>query len=196
MPRAAWLLLVGALVFAGLAAALASNWAGLAGHWNSLLQALWLLPGLVGLHLTQLLLSAFGWRALFSGHGPGIGTFHKLRIVREGIDSLLPVAQVGGEIVGARLLSQRGVPPSQAGASVVVDVTIELLMQVVFLVAGLCALTWLSPSGIWRAWGDGAADWGGRGGGTAAGSELRAGRGGSGSAGRAGAGVVAGQAHP
>lgn len=153
MPRAAWPLLVGALVFAGLAAALASNWAGLAGHWNSLLQVLWLLPGLVGLHLTQLLLSALGWRALFSGHGPGIGTFHQLRIVREGINSLLPVAQVGGEIVGARLLSQRGVPPSQAGASVVVDVTIELLTQVVFLLAGLCALTWLSPSGTWRAWG-------------------------------------------
>ena len=116
-------------------------------------RALWLLPGLAGLHLGQLLLSAIGWRALFAGPRPGVATFYRLRIIREGIDSLLPVAQVGGEIVGARLLSQRGIPISQAGASVVVDVTLELLTQVLFLVAGLCALAWLSPGGAWSAWG-------------------------------------------
>lgn len=153
MPRTGWAFLVLLLVAAGLVIAVASNWAILAGQRHSLQQALWVLPGLVGLHLTQLLLSAIGWRALFEDAGPGIGTFHRLRILREGIDSLLPVAQVGGEIVGARLLSQCGIPPSQAGASVLVDVTIELLTQVAFLVAGLCALAWLSPAGTWRAWG-------------------------------------------
>ena len=114
---------------------------------------MWLLPGLVALQLGQLLLSAIAWRALFTGLRPGSGTFYRLRLIREGIDSLLPVAQVGGEIVGAGLLSQRGIAISQAGASVIVDVTLELLTQVVFLVAGLCALAWLSPGGAWGSWG-------------------------------------------
>ena len=34
--------------------------------------------------------------------------FYRLRLVREGIDSLLPVAQVGGELVGAQLLARTG----------------------------------------------------------------------------------------
>jgi putative membrane protein len=119
---------------------------------GSLQFALWLLPCLVGLQLGQLLLSSLGWCGLFGGAGPQAGTFYLLRIVREGIDSLLPVAQVGGEIVGARLLMRRGVTPSIAGASIVVDVTVEFLTQLVFLAAGLCALTWLSHDAKWQTW--------------------------------------------
>jgi putative membrane protein len=90
---------------------------------------------------------------LFAGSGPSVGVFYRLRIIREGIDSLLPVAQIGGEIVGARLLSQYGVALSRAGASVIVDVTIEFLTQVVFLLAGLCTLVWLSHEAAgWGTW--------------------------------------------
>ena len=66
-------------------------------------------------------------------------------MIREGIDLLLPVAQVGGEIVGAWLLSQQSLAPSRAGTSV-----IELLTQVTFLAAGLGAFAWLTQGAGWK----------------------------------------------
>lgn len=126
-----------------------------------IVQAAWLLPALVTLHLGQLLLSAIAWRGLLVRHAPqgvrrpavarpalpSLALFWRLRIVREGIDSMLPVAQVGGEIVGARLLGRLGVAAPLAGASIVVDVTMELLTQVLFLAAGLLALATLPHGG-------------------------------------------------
>lgn len=124
---------------------------------SEIAQALWLLPALIGLHLGQLLLSALAWRALLLRDKlPSVLAFWRLRVVREGIDSMLPVAQVGGEIVGARLLSGLGVVSALAGASVVVDVTIELLAQVLFLAAGLVGLAALpgqsGGAGAARSW--------------------------------------------
>ncbi len=149
----AWSLAIGAVVGGGIILGIMSSWAGLAAEGASVLRALWVVPGLVGLHLGQLFLAGTAWRCLFAGSGPDVGTFYRLRIVREGIDSLLPVAQVGGEIVGARLLSQHGIALSRAGASVIVDVTVEFLTQVAFLLAGLCTLAWLSHGGAgWGAW--------------------------------------------
>jgi putative membrane protein len=120
------------------------------------LRVLWLLPALVALHLTQLLLSAWGWRRLLP-QTLRLSYVYRLRIIREGIDSLLPVAQIGGEIVGARLLAQRGIglgrpTLAQAAASVVVDVTLEFLTQLAFLLAGIAAMVASSPQGGWQAW--------------------------------------------
>ena len=115
------------------------------------LHALWLLPLLVPLHLLQLLLSAQAWRAILSRSIPLLWLY-RLRIIREGIDSLLPVAQVGGEVVGARLLSHHGTDLPEAAASVVVDVTIEFLTQLVFLLCGVVALAATAPSGAWEGW--------------------------------------------
>jgi len=138
-----------------------------------LARAAWLLPWLVALHLGQLLLSAGAWHGLLPLRSasarasasrplpaglllpglrpcppapPSLALFWRLRVVREGIDSLLPVAQVGGEIVAARLLGRLGLSAPLAAASIVVDVTVELLTQVAFLVAGLLALAAL-PGG-------------------------------------------------
>lgn len=113
--------------------------------------ALWLLPALVALHLVQLLTSARAWQLLLPP-GAALRRIYRLRIVREGIDSLLPVAQVGGEVEGARLLSSGGTPLAVSGASVVVDVTTEFLSQLVFLLAGLGALAFATSGGRWQAW--------------------------------------------
>lgn len=113
--------------------------------------ALWLIPGLIALHLLQLHLSARAWRHLLPA-GPRLARLYRLRIVREGIDSLLPVAQVGGEIVGAKLLTRDGLPLAVTAASVVVDVTVEFLTQLVFLLVGIAALALLSPDGAWQGW--------------------------------------------
>lgn len=116
------------------------------------LHALWLLPALVVLHLTQLLISANAWRLLLPDPPAPLTVFHRLRVVREGIDSLLPVAQVGGELVGAQLLARRGTTLAVAAASVVVDVTIEFLTQLIFLLMGLATWAVLAPEDGWGAW--------------------------------------------
>jgi putative membrane protein len=65
------------------------------------------------------------------------------------------VAQVGGELVGAQLLSRTGTTLSLAAASVVVDVTLEFLSQLVFLALGLAAWASLAPMPAdlsWEPW--------------------------------------------
>ena len=116
-------------------------------------RALRTLPVLVVLHLVQLLLSGIAWRTLFASRAcPSLGAFFRLRLIREGIDSLLPVAQIGGEVIGARLLTAMGTLAAVAGASVVVDLTLELVGQMLFLLAGLAALACLPGQAGWFLW--------------------------------------------
>ena len=130
-----------------------ATWSGLSSALEHANRALWTVPVLVALHLVQLLLSGIAWRTLFASRVcPGLGTFFRLRLIREGIDSLLPVAQIGGEVIGARLLTATGSPAALAGASVVVDLTLELVGQILFLLAGLAALACLPGQTGWFLW--------------------------------------------
>ncbi len=114
-------------------------------------RALWLLPLLVPLHMVQLLLSAKSWGEVLPRPFPVL-RLYRLRLIREGIDSLLPVAQIGGELVGVRLLAQEGPSLPEAAASVVVDVTVEFLTQLVFLLLGVAALAAVAPGGVGAGW--------------------------------------------
>jgi putative membrane protein len=131
--------------------AVISAGAGLVAVGADTLHVLWLLPALVALHLTQLLLSTWGWALLLPRTLRLLGLY-RLRLIREGIDSLLPVAQIGGEVVGAKLLAQRGTSLARAAASVVVDVTVEFLTQLAFLLIGVTAMAAISPHGGWQGW--------------------------------------------
>ena len=92
-------------------------------------------------HLIPMSLSALSWRDLLprSG-GPGIAGVILIRWLRESINGLLPVAGVGGDLVGARLTHLRGVPGAVAAASTVVDVTVGVVTQLLFVVTGLALL--------------------------------------------------------
>lgn len=63
-----------------------------------------------------------------------------LRWVREAINTLLPVAQVGGDLIGARLLKRPSIDGGLAGASILVDLLTQTATQVVFSLAGLAVL--------------------------------------------------------
>ena len=90
------------------------------------------------LHFPPLLASSLAWRAVLSRVWlRGVWMFLRARWVREGVDTLLPVAQIGGEVVGARLLTFVGASAGLGGASVVVDMTLEILTQFVFTLLGL-----------------------------------------------------------
>jgi putative membrane protein len=82
-----------------------------------------------------------GWFALFPrGLRPSVLTFVAIRFLREGANALLPLTLVGGNVIGARALTLRGVTASLSAASVVVDVLLQAITQSLFAIAGLATL--------------------------------------------------------
>ena len=99
-------------------------------------------------HFMPMFLSAVSWRELLPRSSRlGLGTLTFFRWIRESVTSLLPVAGVGGDIVGARLAHLRGVPGSQAAASMIVDVTVGVASQLTFVAIGVALLLATRTSG-------------------------------------------------
>ena len=97
----------------------------------------WLLP-ITLFHVVPLVFSALSWRELLSGASrPGAITVIWIRWIRESINSLLPVASIGGDVAGVRLAHLRGVPAAQAAASMVVDTTVGVATQLIFVLSGV-----------------------------------------------------------
>jgi putative membrane protein len=101
----------------------------------------WGFLAMIAVHLVQIGATALGWRSFISGLRPRpLGELFVIRWIRDGINGLLPVAQIGGEIVAARLLAFRGVRGDVAGASVVLDMTVEVATQLLFTLVGVILL--------------------------------------------------------
>lgn len=98
----------------------------------------WSLGWVVAFHLIPLIVDALGWRALLANpHRRGIVELSWMRWIGESINSLLPVAQVGGDLVRVRLLKRVGVPGAVSGASVIVDLTVGIIMLIPFALLGI-----------------------------------------------------------
>ena len=92
------------------------------------------------------------WRCLLPRRGrPSFATMLPLRWIAESINTTLPVAQIGGEIVRARLLQRRLDAPAQGAASVALDFCLSLLGQILFTLLGFVLLARLSAAGWWPA---------------------------------------------
>ena len=99
----------------------------------------WAIPAVAAFHVTQIVASGSGWRMVTEERGLGLTWrfYHLLRWLREAINNLLPVAQLGGVAVGTRLLVQRGVQLSAGIAGAIVDTTVEFVSQIAFTLTGL-----------------------------------------------------------
>ncbi len=64
----------------------------------------------------------------------------RARWIGEAVNGLLPVAQMGGPMVMARLLARYGAGRADAGAAVVVSTTQQMLSQAAFGILGMLAL--------------------------------------------------------
>ena len=114
----------------------------------------WLLP-ITLFHLVPLSFSALSWRQLISpSSSPGTVTLIWIRWIRDSINSLLPVAGIGGDIASVRLAHLQGVPGAQAAASMVVDTTIGVATQLIFVISGVGLLLMRSTerSALLLAW--------------------------------------------
>ncbi len=98
----------------------------------------WWLPVLFTSYAGTVLLDSLGWRAVIvHAEAVGIRGLMVRRWIGMSVNTLLPVAQLGGEIVRARLLRQLGPDGPAAAASVIVDLTVGLATQIVFALLGL-----------------------------------------------------------
>ena len=130
----------------------AGVWGDLARAGSAAVRALWTVPAALAVHLVQLLLSALGWRVLVVRPPLGLAGFFRLRLLREGLNTLLPLAHVGGEVVAAQVMTRAGIPAAVAVAGMVVDLTVEVGAQLAFLAAGCGLLAVLAGAGAAWLW--------------------------------------------
>jgi len=100
----------------------------------------WLLP-ITLFRLVPLSFEALAWRQLMPASSrPDAFSVVWMRWIRESVNALLPVAGVGGDIASARLVHRRGVPGAKAAAAMVVDITVGVATQLIFVLAGVTLL--------------------------------------------------------
>lgn len=87
-----------------------------------------------------LVFDLLSWRVLLTQETrQSFGRLFWIRWVADSVNTLLPVARVGGEFLRAHLLYRRGVGGAAAAASVLVDVTAGVFAQLVFSIIGVIA---------------------------------------------------------
>ena len=101
--------------------------------------------------LFTVVLDATAWTILLpAGERPPFTAMLPLRWIGESINTTLPAAQIGGDVVRARLLQQRVSVPASGAASVVVDFALNLFAQILFTLLGFVLLAWFGDAGGWR----------------------------------------------
>lgn len=101
--------------------------------WGALATAGWGIAIVVLLHVPQIFVSGMGWRSLLDRRESVPFTFG-LRWIRESVNSLLPVAQLGGDVVRARMLARHGPPFAYGVAVSMVDLAMETVTQAIFTI--------------------------------------------------------------
>jgi putative membrane protein len=112
---------------------------GAVGIIKLLSQAGWMLLLLLPLHVLPLLLDAAGWRAIIVVRCKLL-TLFLIAVVRQAVNGLLPVANIGGELVGIKLLARTGVDGTSATASVIVEVLLTVVGQYLLVALGVVFL--------------------------------------------------------
>jgi putative membrane protein len=134
--------LIGCIVGLGLSAWLLESY-GVGRILAVLSHAGWLgIVAVIAFHPLQMLFSALGWREITGPTvpRPSLRGYVVLRWVREAVNNLLPLAQIGGELVASRLLHRRGLKLAPAIAGTVADLSMEMLSQIGFTLVGLVIL--------------------------------------------------------
>jgi len=138
---ATWALSIGVLLFIGV---LTSQ--GLPALMGTLALAGWGLLWVALFHLLPLVLDAAGIRVLFNGAAVGAGPRASMRdalLTRwagESANSLMPAGQIGGPVLMARHLAQRGLALPDAAAAITVNTTLQTFAQIAFALLGVALL--------------------------------------------------------
>jgi len=133
-------LFVGLFVFIGLIV-----WQGVADLAGLLLSTGWALMLVPAIWFPTVLFNARCWQILFvPPNGPTFRQAFHAQWMGRAVNTLLPVASIGGEIVKARALILWGVDAKHASASAVVDKTVQALTLIVWGIIGIFLLAAMS----------------------------------------------------
>src|SRR5438093_5041524 len=99
----------------------------------------WAIGAVVIYHFAvPVLLDAIAWLALFpKSDRPSLWQLFWMRWIGESVSTLVPSAAVGGDVVRARLAALHGASIPTAAASVLVDITLGVFVQIAFTLLGL-----------------------------------------------------------
>jgi putative membrane protein len=118
-----------------------SAWSGIDDVANAVAGVGWGMLLVALTRVSTVSIAGAGWWLLFpAGRRLRLRGAVLLRFIREGINTLLPLTQVGGDVIGARLLTFRGVPGALGGASIIIDVLIQAATQFLFAALGILTL--------------------------------------------------------
>ena len=134
---ATWLLTIGVLLFVGV---LASQ--GLPVVVATLAHAGWGLLLVAAFHLIPLVIDALAIAVLFEAALDRASWRESLltRWAGESANSLMPGGQIGGPVLMARHLAQRGMPMPEAAAAITVSTTLQTFAQIGFALYGVSLL--------------------------------------------------------
>lgn len=101
---------------------------------------------IVAFHLGLMAAMGGAWFLLGRGRADARpGRFMWARVIRDSASETLPLSQLGGFVLGTRALTLTGVAGNFAAASTVVDVAVELVSQLAYVLIGLALLVRLRP---------------------------------------------------
>src|SRR5256886_15976755 len=102
----------------------------------------WWIAAVVIYHLAvPVLLDALAWWSLFPRtERLSLWELFWMRWIGESVSALVPSAGVGGDVVRARLAALHGTSIPTAAASVLVDITLGVFVQIVFTLLGLALI--------------------------------------------------------
>jgi putative membrane protein len=99
-------------------------------------------------HAVPLALDTLAWRALLPATPRlPLSALIAMRWYGESVNALLPAAQVGGDLLRARLSARAGIPGAEAAAAVLVDLTLSVLTLLVFVAGGVLYLARSNEAG-------------------------------------------------
>lgn len=141
-----------AVAVAGIAGLIGVAWLiahiGVAAVWEAVTSVGWRGIGILCIFgAANFCLLGAGWFVLERPYSRrNVATFVWGRAVRDSAGEILPFSQLGGLVIGARAVVLRGIGQPIAFASTIVDMTLEMTAQVVFVCAGLAILAIDLPS--------------------------------------------------
>ncbi|MBL6945560.1 MAG: flippase-like domain-containing protein [Rhodospirillales bacterium] len=133
-------LVVGLAVMTGLIA-----WQGAIEIADLLVSTGWVLLWVPVIWIPSVLMNARCWQLLFApGFGPTFFHAFYAQWMGRAVNTLLPVASIGGEVVKARMLILWGTDAAHASASAIVDKTIQALTIILWGTVGTILLAYLA----------------------------------------------------
>jgi putative membrane protein len=116
---------------------------GISEVWDALATAGWRgMAAIICAYLASLVFCAWSWRVLLIEKYPQnrSGLFLWARWIRDSVGNLLAIVPGAGEAAGARELTKHGLKVNVAAATTIVDMTTEMLSQLIYTFMGLAFL--------------------------------------------------------